>query len=284
MYIYKIENKINGKIYIGQSIYIPDNTKKYMGSGLLIKKAILKYGVDVFDKTILCECNTKTELNEREIYYIDYYNSIKNGYNISTGGNGGNLGDIVNNKISNSVKNLWLSGYYDAVDYSQSHPCSNDTREKISNSQSGENGYWYGKSFSINHKNNIRIKTKLAYENGAYENFINAMRSNEVRDKISKSLKGSIPWNAGKTGVYTEEQIKRMSDAAKNRTISPQVEQTRRDKISKHFLENHPNKLTVLDTRTGTTYNSIKEFCSKTDTSWYCTKKLRKENIIIITK
>ena len=50
-------------------------------------------------------------VNEREIYWINFYNSTdrKIGYNISTGGNGGNLGDMVNEKISLRKKGKILS-------------------------------------------------------------------------------------------------------------------------------------------------------------------------------
>lgn len=283
MYIYKIKNKINNKIYIGQSTKPINKSRDYFGSGILIQKAIKKYGISNFEKTILCECKTRWELNEKEIYYISKYKSNEQGYNISDGGNGGNLGDVVNNKISNTVKNLWKSGYYANIDWSlrPSHPQTKETIEKIKKSQSGENGYWYGKSLSKEHKEKIRIGTKLAYKTEVVKkNFIEAMRSKKVRDKISKSLKGRQPWNKGKKNVYTEEQIKKMSESAKNRNINEETEQQRRDKISKHFSENHPNRLKVVDNRDGQVYKSIKSFCDTTNTSWYKTKKLRKDGIL----
>ena len=84
--IYKLTNKINGKIYIGK--HSTDNPyDKYMGSGILIKKAILDYGIDNFTKEIICFCN-KEELDEKEIEYIKLYKSSENGYNITKGGKG----------------------------------------------------------------------------------------------------------------------------------------------------------------------------------------------------
>jgi len=283
MYIYKIKNKINNKIYIGQSTKPINKSRDYFGSGILIQKAIKKYGIENFTKTILCECKSRQELNELEIYYILKHKSNVNGYNISNGGNGGNLGDVVNNKISNTVKTLWKSGYYDNIDWSlrPSHPQTKETIDKIKKSQSGENAYWYGKSLSKEHKEKIRINTQLAYEKDSVkQNFIESMRSKDVRDKISKSLKGKEPWNKGKTDVYTDEQIKKMSESAKNRNINEETEQKRRDKISKYFTENHPNKIKILDDRDGVVYNSLRDFCNKTNTSWYRTKKMRKDGII----
>lgn len=283
MYVYKIKNKKNNKVYIGQSTKSINDSKEYFGSGVLIKRAINKYGIESFTKSILCECKTKEVLNEKEIYYILKYKSNIDGYNISAGGNGGNLGDVINAKISNTVKTLWNEGYYDDVDWSKrkAHPQTKETIDKIKKAQSGKSGYWYGKVFSDEHKEKIRINTKMAFEDiNIKEKFLGVMRSKKVRDKISSSLKGKEPWNKGKYNVYTDEQIKKMSESAKNRNISDEMEAQRRDKISKHFLENHPNKISILDTRTNLIYSSLKTFCDETGISWYKTKKMRKDNII----
>jgi group I intron endonuclease len=282
MYVYKIVNKINGKIYIGQCSKSIDDSIDYYGSGILIQRAISKYGISNFEKEILCECTTFEELDSFEIYYIHYYNSIETGYNISIGGNGGNLGDIVNKKISNTIKNMWTDGHYSKVKWNERpvHVISDETKEKIRKSQSGELGYWYGKRLSEEHISRIRDGVLIAYNNGAYDNLLNAMRSDKVRETISNSLKGNIPWNKGKSGVYTDEQLQRMSDAAKNRTINEDTEIKRREKISKYFSENHPNKISISDTRTNIIYNSLKEFCDMTGISWYRTKKMRKDGII----
>jgi len=104
MHIYKVTNIINSKIYIGQTS--KNSNISYLGSGPIILKAIRKYGKDNFKKEIIEYCESKIQLNEREIYWISHYNSIDRniGYNISTGGNGGNLGEIVNKKLSDYRK------------------------------------------------------------------------------------------------------------------------------------------------------------------------------------
>lgn len=94
-YIYKITNKINGKIYIGQHKVplIKENFRRYLGSGIAIKNAIKEYGKENFDKEILeyIDDDEKHELvSEREKFWIKEFNCISpNGYNISAGGEGG---------------------------------------------------------------------------------------------------------------------------------------------------------------------------------------------------
>jgi len=85
MIIYKTINLINNKIYIGQD---SNNNPKYLGSGLLLRKAINKYGKKNFKKEILEFCNNQNELNEKEIYWIEKMNSrdLDIGYNIDYGG------------------------------------------------------------------------------------------------------------------------------------------------------------------------------------------------------
>ena len=87
MIIYKTTNLINGKIYIGQSI---NNDPKYLGSGVFLKNAIEKHGKENFLKEVIDVADSVDELNEKEIYWIEKYNSTdKNiGYNLCSGGKG----------------------------------------------------------------------------------------------------------------------------------------------------------------------------------------------------
>jgi len=86
MIIYLTTNLINGKQYVGQSSI---NDNNYLGSGLLIQKAINKYNRKNFRKIVLVECSSQEELDEQEIFWIEALDTLQpNGYNISLGGNG----------------------------------------------------------------------------------------------------------------------------------------------------------------------------------------------------
>jgi hypothetical protein len=104
MYIYLTTNLVNGKKYIGQH-----NGKQswYLGSGSIFYKAFKKYGRKNFKKEILCYCDSNEELNQKEIYYIDYYNAVedKDYYNLRPGGKYATHSKETRIKISEKKKN-----------------------------------------------------------------------------------------------------------------------------------------------------------------------------------
>ena len=84
--IYKITNKINGKIYIGQSNDIKRRFLEHTYRDKLpIDIAIKKYGKENFSFEILEECPTE-QLNEKETYWIKELKALKYGYNCTIGG------------------------------------------------------------------------------------------------------------------------------------------------------------------------------------------------------
>lgn len=90
-YIYLTENLVNGKKYIGQHRHDTFDVK-YYGSGILLNKALEKYGKNNFQVTVLCECFSEEELNQKEREYIAEHDAVRssNYYNISDGGSNGN--------------------------------------------------------------------------------------------------------------------------------------------------------------------------------------------------
>lgn len=88
--IYMITNKINGKRYIGKSVRIERRFIEHRSAktNMAISKAIREYGPDGFTYEILELCS-EDMLDERESYWIDYYNTYSgNGYNAAPGGEG----------------------------------------------------------------------------------------------------------------------------------------------------------------------------------------------------
>lgn len=186
--IYKTTNLINGKIYIGQDRYDND---KYLGSGILLKESIRKYGRENFIKEVLEYCSLE-ELNDKEVFWISKLDSsnLEIGYNLTSGGNQRYL-------LSEDAKQKIREK---RALQDMSHMCKPQTQEvkdKISNSQKGKvrseefkkhlSEYWKGKVFS-----------------------------EETKSKISNSLKGKtgrIPWNKGIP--MSEEQKRKISETKK---------------------------------------------------------------------
>jgi len=201
MVIYKTTNLVNGKIYIGQD---SNNNPKYLGSGMLLHRAIKKYGIDNFKKEILEECYNKKELDEKEKYWIKSYDSTNEniGYNISEGGTGGKL-----------TKFEWKKG------------------------KTYEEAYGKEKAAQLKaHFSKIRKGKKLGFKNITSEEFgkkiSEALSGREITDdhkeKISDTLKKYFQTEEGiearenlkklKTGnKQTEESNKKRSETLKGR-------------------------------------------------------------------
>ena len=92
--IYKVTNKINNKIYIGQTIqtlserrnkhYYKANNESDINTHFI--NALRKYPKDSFIWEIIDKAENQEQLDIKEKYWIKYYDSIKNGYNTKDGG------------------------------------------------------------------------------------------------------------------------------------------------------------------------------------------------------
>lgn len=157
--IYKITNKINNKIYIGCH-RTSDLNDGYMGSGKLIRYAIIKYGVENFKKDYLHIFNNSEEMFNMEATLVnEEFVADKNTYNLKEGGFGGFGGfDHIDPKASIKVHTDRLKN--DAV-YAK----------------------WFSKIVSDAMKEWYKTHTKI---NG----FLGKKHSNETKARISASHKG----------------------------------------------------------------------------------------------
>lgn len=83
--IYKITNTLNGKFYIGAHKTL-DINDGYLGSGVLIQRAIRKYGIKNFSKEIIFTASSSEEMYQKE---KDLVILTRESYNIKLGGHGG---------------------------------------------------------------------------------------------------------------------------------------------------------------------------------------------------
>lgn len=92
-YIYKITNTINGKMYIGKTESTIEkrfqqhckDSQREKTSNRPLYRAMRKYGVEFFS---IEEIEETDNPEEREIYWIEFYGTFKNGYNATIGGDG----------------------------------------------------------------------------------------------------------------------------------------------------------------------------------------------------
>lgn len=94
-FIYKITNDINGKVYIGKTLLdIQKRFSQHKSESFRSKnenrplyRAMNKYGFEHFYIELIEECPIE-KLSDKEVYWINFYNSYKNGYNATLGGDG----------------------------------------------------------------------------------------------------------------------------------------------------------------------------------------------------
>lgn len=109
--IYKVINEIDNKIYIGQTKTklnqrkISHKWRMKEGVKTHFYNALRKYGWNNFQWSVLCEEEyDKKRINKLEKYYIYFYDSFNNGYNMTIGGFKNFITDEIRKKLSDAQK------------------------------------------------------------------------------------------------------------------------------------------------------------------------------------
>jgi len=191
--IYAVTNKVNGKVYIGQTTDFEtrvDLYKKLRCQGQRkLYNALKKYGVDNFYYEMVDIGLDKEALDFLEDYYIKIFKSLKDnmGYNIREGGGShGKHSPETKKKIS------------EALTGRERPPMSEEQKNKIREKNKGQK-----RSDEINRKNS--------------EGHKGIFPSEETRQKLSKAKMGN---NYAKGKPFTSTHKKRLSDARKGKKHS----------------------------------------------------------------
>jgi len=209
--IYKIENKNNGKLYVGSSNNIKHRLyqhkrllKKGEHHSVKLQNAYNKYSGNNFIFDIIEILDDESLLIEREQYWIDTLNSYDNGYNsrpIADSPLGIKCSEETKKKISEFHKKRIRK------------PHTEETKRKLSEHFKGKTGPNKGKKMSEETKKKISESKK-----GKSSNRKGSKHTEETKKKLSQIRKG-IKWNPNY--VITEEVKKKISDTMKKKGIKP---------------------------------------------------------------
>lgn len=268
MIIYKTTNLVNGKIYIGQDKY---NNPNYLGSGKILKLAFQKHGSENFKKEIIEECESKEVLNEREKFWIAYYNSTDRsvGYNIALGGNGG---DLISNHPNKEEIRKRHSNWMKENNPTRGRKKTESEIEKWKNSVVGK--YTGENNSNFGSKRNESSKQKMSEVRKHWHKKLSEEERLEIRKKISEANKGKEGYWLGKTNehhsewmnennpmkgkAHTDEVKQRISEANRK----PKSEETKR-KLSEANKGKKPGNIVKVEIE-GTIYESLTEASNKT--------------------
>lgn len=220
--VYKITNRINKKIYIGSTSDL--NKRKRVHFNTLnknthrnkhLQNSFNKYGEENFTFEVIEVCD-KTYLLEREQYYIDLFNSYnpKIGYNIvSKAGN--------------------MLGFRH----------SEETKKKISNANSGENNYMFGKTHTI------EVRQKISELAKGNKNCVGFKHTKQSRENMSKGAKGKVLSDETRQKISLKNKGKKRSKETKLKISNYQR--------NKSVSEETRKKLSLAQTGNGTKLTEI---------------------------
>ena len=193
--IYMTTNLINGKKYLGRD---SNNNPNYLGSGLLLKRAIKKEGKHNFKKEIIEECETLDELQEREEYWLNFYDAASNEefYNLHNNGKSGPVRSGPSHymygrrgkdspmfgrkkteetkrkiSISNTGKKRTDEQRQKISFFSRNRRHTPETIEHLRQINLGKKNGFYGKTHSDDSKLKMSIDKKMKYKGESNPNF-----------------------------------------------------------------------------------------------------------------
>lgn len=219
MQIYKITNLVNGKIYIGKD---EGDRTEYMGSGILIRLAIRKYGLENFRKEIVESVTDRELLKEREIFWIDFYKATNKsiGYNIAKGGHGGDTmthhPDLleIRKKVSNAMKGRVITDAH-RESLRKNHWSTKDIgiKEKISASLKG-------KPKSEDHKRKLSEANKrISQTLSERAKLVNATRDIKWKEKQRATVDAVVNMSKDEFSLWVSTKSLYTKDGRKNSRI-----------------------------------------------------------------
>lgn len=193
----------NSKRYVGKTekelqvrLNYHKHCSKYIKNHLY--NAIRKYGWNNLKIEVLCECNSKEELNEKEKYFILQFGSTdpEKGYNLRSGGEGGLHSKSTKLKISESNKGI-KNGMYNKIPWNKNKKLTKQHVENLRNSHLGQEPWNKGKKLPKRGELSNDVKNKISKANSGDNNGMAKLTCEivkEIREKYQ-------------TGDYTQKEL-----------------------------------------------------------------------------
>lgn len=226
--VYKITHIASGKSYIGISKDIYRRWvqhKSWVNTGArrsAIYSAMQKYGIDAFSWQIIEECS-KDDLEMREQHWIAVFDTFRNGYNLTAGGE-------YNKEVSEETRKRM----------SESHKGKKQTQELIEKRvKRGSEHFAYGKQRDVATKQ--KISQSLTGKKHSEETKAKQSKAHTGRKMSQESVEKS---RIARTGMKFSEQAKKnLSEAHKGNKHS---EETKRKMSEAHKARNLAKKLAFM--------------------------------------
>lgn len=211
-YIYVIQNKINLKIYVGQTKSLKRRWKSHRDRlanknyNHPLYNSIRKHGIENFSMQEIENFDNLDDCNEAEEFWINFFQSRNRefGYNIAFGGNNKNHSDETKMKLSKIKTGTKLSF---------------ETKQKMSMSRTGNKNGMFGKKHTPETIEKMRLAKEGKYE-GEKNPFFGKTHTEEIRKLLSET---HIGLQAGENNpmfgkTHTEETRKFLSEINKGKT------------------------------------------------------------------
>lgn len=216
--IYKITNNINQKSYIGKSKNIEERWKEHLRPSSwktqptkVLYQAFNKYGIENFSFQIIEILSDYSQSNEKEKYWINFYNTYYNGYNSTQGGDGGITVNNPREKYGKLTKEevIYLRKRYIECRYPASLIYEKEFKNKIS--KRGFQAIWLGQNaqdimpevFTEENKQK-QIQLSREYE-GVLRRKISLQEKQQIKKRIQEGESISQIWKKDYQNIYKSE-------------------------------------------------------------------------------